>query len=169
MGVLFTQIEVAGCCPSCCPSWNRPEIDLFIFDPGHGEQLRGGERLAARFKHERRHPQLFSKLERVARPPGRFHERLKRHEPRRRYTIHLALAGGATGPPLARFDMHELMRKRATPLHLKQTLIQPDKVAAVRFTAPPLKARELHTHARERGVQMIPRVIKTHPPTMTGG
>nr|WP_238638385.1 hypothetical protein [Dermabacter sp. HSID17554] len=83
--------------------------------------------------------------------------------------VHLALAGGATGPPLARFEVYELMRERATPLNLKQTLIQPNKVPAVRFAAPPLKPRELNTHSRERGVQMIPRVIKTHPPTMAGG
>lgn len=137
--------------------------------PRHREKFRRRQRLATRLKHRRRDPQLFRKLERVTCPPGGLHERLKRYEARRRYTIHLALAGSRTGPPLARFDMHELVRESATPLHLKQTPIETDEVAAVRFTAPAIKARELHTHGRERGVQMIPRVIKTHPPTIAGG
>ncbi|EPH17520.1 hypothetical protein HMPREF1484_00205 [Dermabacter sp. HFH0086] len=126
MGVLFTQTEVAGCNPSCNPSLNRPDIDLFIFDPCNRKQFRRSESLAARLKHERRHPQLLSKLERATRPPSGLHERLKRHEARRRYLVHLALAGSATGPPLARLEVYELMGESATPLYLKQALIQPD-------------------------------------------
>ena len=169
MGALFIWIEVAGCYTSCYTSRNDPTADLFIFDPGRREQLRRRQSLATRLKHRRRDPQLFSKLERVTRPPGRLHERLKRHEPRRRYLIHFALAGGATGPPLPGFEVHELMGESATPLHLKQALIEPNQVAPVRLPAPAVKARELHAHGRERGVQMIPRVIKTHPPTIAGG
>ena len=169
MGVLFIQTQVAGCCPSCCPSWNRPQNDLFIFDPGHREKFRRRERLATRLKHRPSDPQLLRKLHRATRPPRRFYERLQRDQARRRYTINLALAGGATGPPLAGFEMHEFMREGATPLHLKQPLIQPNQVAAVRLTTLPVKTRELHTHMRESDAKMIPRAIKTHPPTMTEG
>ena len=65
--------------------------------------------------------------------------------------------------------MHKLMRESATPLHLKQTLIQPNQVPPVRLATSPVKARELNTHLGKSTVQMIPRVIKTHPPTIAGG
>ena len=169
MGVLFIWIEVAGCYTSCYTSRNDPTGDLFIFDPRHREQFRRGERLAARFKHRRRDPQLFRELERVTRPSGRFHECLKRHEARRRYLVHLALAGSATGPPFARLEVYELMSKSATPLHLKQALIEPNQVSPIRLPTPTVKARELDAHGRKRGVQMVPRVIETHPPTIAGG
>ena len=159
----------AGCNPSCNPSLNRPENDLFIFDPRHREQFRRRERLAARLKHERRHPQLFREFERATRPPGCLHERLKRDQARRRYPVHFALAGDATRPPLARLKVYELMSESATPLHLEKAFIKPDKVPPVRLTTPPIKVRELHAHTGERGMQMIPRVIKTHPPTIAGG
>lgn len=150
-------------------SRNDPTIDLFIFDPRHRKQLRRRESLAARLKHERRHPQFLSELERATRPPSGLHERLKRDQARRRYLVHFALAGDATRPPLARFEVYELMRESATPLHLKQALIEPDKVPPIRLATSPVKARELHAHSRERGMQMVPRVIKTHPPTVAGG
>ena len=135
----------------------------------HREQFRRRERLAARFKHERRHPQLFRELYRATRPPSGLHERLQRDQARRRYLVHLALAGSATGPPLPGFEVHELMGESATPLHLKQALIEPNQVSPIRLPTPTVKARELHAHGRKRGVQMIPRVIKTHPPTIAGG
>lgn len=169
VGVLFIWIEVALGYTFGYTSRKVPATNLFIFDPRNREQFRRRERLAACFKHRRRDPQLFRKLCWVTRPPRGLHERLERHEARRRYPIHLALAGGATGPPLPSFEMHELMRESATPLHLKQAFIQPNQVAAVRLATPAVKARELHTHTRERGVQMIPRVIKTHPPTIAEG
>ena len=135
----------------------------------HREQLRGGQRLAARFKHERRDPQLFRELERATRPPSGLHERLQRDQTRRRYLVHFALAGGRTGAPFARLEVHELMSESATPLHLKQALIEPNQVSPIRLATSPVKARELHAHGRKRGVQMIPRVIKTHPPNVAGG
>lgn len=137
--------------------------------PRHREQFRRRKRLAARLKHRPSDPQLLGKLYWVTRPPSGLHERLKRHEARRRYLVHFALAGDATRPPLARFEVYELMRESATPLHLKQALIEPDKVPPVRLPTPPIKARELDAHGRKRGVQMIPRVIKSHPPTIAGG
>ncbi|EPH17581.1 hypothetical protein HMPREF1484_00266 [Dermabacter sp. HFH0086] len=120
--------------------------------PRHREQFRRRERLATRFKHRPSDPQLFRKLCWVTRPPRGRHERLQRDQPRRRYAVHLALAGRRTGPPFTRLEMHELMRESATPLHLKQTLIQPNQVTAVRLTTPPLKPRELNTHVRESDV-----------------
>ena len=118
--------------------------------PRHREKFRRRKRLATRLKHRRCDPQLFRKLYRATRPPGGLHERLKLYEARRRYPVHFALAGGATGPPFTRLEVHELMGERATPLHLKQTLIEPNHVPPVRLATPPLKARELDTNARKR-------------------
>lgn len=73
------------------------------------------------------------------------------------------------GPPLARLEVHELVRESAPPLNLKQAFIEPDEVPPVRLPAPAVEARELDAHTRERGVQVVPRVIKTHPPTVAGG